>query len=185
MKNPIAAVREVPPEPWLCDLVSIDTPIVPYVLTALYWRSQKFLWNGPEAARLARHALAEQGASILMGCKSEILYEQRRLYRLMEGVYYGTSYTDTGVLDADGLPIITPAVPVLPPEVPIAPSMLTHSAAARNFLASIAIAESNDDASDTRNIRDQLDTIITALEAGDSLDPEILAELIQIAALLA
>jgi hypothetical protein len=122
---------------------------------------------------------------MLMGCKDEILFEHRRLYRLMEGVYYGTSYTDTGTLDANGLPIITPALPNIPPEVPIAPSMLTHSAAARNFLASIAIAESNDDASDTRNIRDQLDSIIAALEASDSLDPEMLAQLIEIATLLA
>lgn len=185
MKNPIAAVREMPPEPWLCDLVSVDAPIVPYVLTALLWRSQKFLWEGPEAARLARHALAVQGANLLMGCKAEILHEQRRLYRLMEGVYYGTTYTDSGLTDADGLPIVTPALPVVPPEVPIAPSMLTHSAAARSFLASLAVAETNDDASDTRNLRDQLDSIIAALESGDSLDPEILAELVQIAAYLA
>lgn len=185
MKNPIAAVRTIPDEPWVCDIVEINPPIVPYLLTALYWRSQKFLWDGAEAARLARHALAIQGSELLMGCKAELIFEHKRLYRLMEGVYYGTSYADTGTLDTDGLPIITPAVPNIPPEVPIAPSMLTHSAAARNFLASLAIAEVNDDAIDVRNIRDQLDAIIAAIEASEGLDPEILAKLTEIAVLLA
>lgn len=184
MRNPIAAPRSIPDEPWLCDLVSVDTPILPYVLTALYWRSQKFFWLEPEDARLARHALAKMGADLLMGCKDELLYEHRRLYRLLEGVYYGTSYTDTGELDSNGLPLVTPALPSVPPEVPIAPSMLTHASAARNFLASLAVAETNDDATDARNIRDQLDSIITALSEGENLDPQMLEQLIQIAALL-
>lgn len=185
MKNPIADITAIPPEPWACDLIEIDTTIVPYILTALYWRSQKFLWQDAPAAQLARHALATQGAAILMGCKDEIIYELRRQYRLMEGAYYGTSYTDSGTLDTSGLPVIVPALPVLPPDVPIAPSMLTHSAAARNFLASLAIGETNSDASDARNIRQQLDDIIAALASGESLDPQILAKLAEIAVLLA
>lgn len=178
-----ATPRDIPIKPYECDIVEIDIPLIPFILSMLLDRERKPYWSA-ESATDARHALAESGAKIIMGCAKDIIAEQQRLYRLLEGALYGTTYSVSVGLEPGAEPIYSPPIPLLPPIEFVEPGALLTQRTAMRLLDNLTNATVWPEAPDDRNIRQQLADILAAYETENGLDAEQLAQLVQIVAAL-
>lgn len=174
------------PPPWECELIDIDIPSIPFVLFALGHKAQRYYWKTDEDATKARQMLAKQGANILMGCSDKIVGAINQLYRLTDSIHNGTVYSTTGEGTVDDPIVYSPAIPLVPQTLPGAePGVKFSLEKALRLQDNLVNGTTYTDAPDDRNIRQQLEDIKLALEGQENLDPEILAELVQILAALA
>jgi hypothetical protein len=188
MRLNLVKPRAAPVPPYNDDLVEIDTEAIPYMLGALWLRSQRYNWITTDDARRGRQLLAKQGAQLLMSATDKIVAAIDRVYTLLGGTVLGRSYGIAG----DG----TPADPYR--YDPPLPMTVDHTAYGDEgimyyqvqqwaALANLATGNPTGGYTDNRNIRQQLEDLIAATQAnaGQGLDDEMLAKLAQIALALA
>lgn len=114
---------------------------------------------------------------MLLGCCDEITKRQDQLYRLMDNVYNGTSYTSSEDRDTGEI-TIEPAIPVYPAlSDPMAGSMRYLTRDTRLVVGNALLGETSLAYPDPRNIRDQLADILTAIQSIDTSDDDILEKL--------
>lgn len=179
-----SAPRAAPPLPWRCELVEIDTDAVPFMLSALYLKEQRYNWLSEDDARDGRRMLAKQGAQLLMGCIKEITNRQDALYALADRAINGTAYGVSGQgTDADPY-VWSPPLSVAPLLQFDLPGLLKQAQTSGRQLDNLTNGTVYDEAPDNRNIRQQLDDLIVAA-GGQQLDDEMYGKLIEIALLLA
>lgn len=178
--------RDAPPLPWPSELVELDTSSIPYLLGALFLKEQKFHWTDDEQARLGRSMLCKQGAQMLLGAADRIIESIDRLYRLTDSIHNGTVYAVDGEGTTLDPYVYYPSMPLVPAtESGAEPSVKFSLEKVLRLQDNLVNGTTYTDAPDDRNLRQQLEDILTALDAEGSLDPEMLAKLGEIALALA
>lgn len=186
MRRRLAVARPVPPLPWFSELIELDTASIPYLLGSMWTREQRYHWITADDARDGRQMLAKQGAAMLLGAADRIIESVDRVYRLIDVVNNGAVYTYSGLGTLASPYVYSPGLPVVPSAAPgDEPSVKFSLEKLLRLQDNLTNGTTYGDAPDDRNFRQQLDDIKAALESGESLDPEILAELVQILAALA
>lgn len=183
MKYNLVHKNGVAPPPYECELVEYNPIASPYVLGALWLRSQKYWWLTADDQKYGRRLMAQIGSQVLMPCAQEVIDAIHNLYRLTSTIHYGTVYSYTG----DGTPanpyVISPSIPVVPsPQEGEQPSVLFYLAKAERLLDNFVNGTTYPDAPDVRNVRQQLDDIKALLEAGQADEEELLPVLLDILA---
>lgn len=166
-----------------CYVVAINASLIPYVSGALRFFEKRDTWLTSDDYELGYNAFSELQACFMKCCIDDLIASNDRLYRLMSGALYGTEYT---VVSTD---------PVLVIEPPIGDyhsldyenenSILGRMEDMRQLLQNALNGTDTPLYSDVPGIRELLANLITAVEAGGTNSDEILAELVQIAGLLA
>ena len=169
-----------------CFLVAINAKILPMVAGALAPLENRRMWLTDQDYEQGYNAIVALEACMTALCLNQLLDSNDRLYRLLDSSLNGTVYTVTG----DGTPtdpyIYSPVIPIVPDETAHTyPGMRKHSEDIRNAITNIANGTAEPGYSDTRNIRQQLDDMIAAIQGQGEYDEDMLAKLVQIAALLA
>lgn len=178
--------RDAPRPPYECELVEVDIPAIPFMLAALGHKAQKFYWASEDEATEGRQLLAKQAASLLMPCGKEIVESVDRLYRLTDVVNNGAIYSYSGAGTTLDPYIYSPPMPVVPLRLPgLEPSVKFSLEKVLRLHDNLVNGTTYTDAPDARNLRQQLEDILTALDSSDSLDPEMLAKLGEILIALA
>lgn len=186
MKFYITTTREAPAPPYICELFEIDIQAIPFLLSALWHKSQRYNWKSDEDARIGRQMIAKQGASLLMGCSSEIVAAVDRLYRLTDAIHNGTVYGVSGTGTVEDPYIYTPAMPLVPATAAgQEPSVKFSLEKSLRLIDNLVNGTTYADAPDSRNIRQQVEDLIAAVQAQGGLDDEMLDQLLAIAGLLA
>jgi len=109
----IVSKRDVSQSPWTGQIVCIPVEGIPFYLSSLWLRSQKYWWIEDAEAR-GRHITNELGVHMLLGCGREITEAVNRVYTLLDGVYNGVNYTGerdeiTGeIIYSPPLPLVAP-----------------------------------------------------------------------------
>lgn len=172
--------------PWECELVELDTAWIPFILSGLWQKEQRYNWTTDNDAKKARQMLAKQGASILMGCSDKIVDSINQLYRLTDSIHNGAVYTVTGAGTVEDPFIYSPPIPLVPQTQPGAePGVKFSLEKALRLQDNLVNGTTYTDAPDARNVRQQLEDLILAVQGQGQLDDDMLAKLVQIAALLA
>lgn len=167
------------------QFVCVETRAIPTVLDAIRIRAAKYWWEDDAAWDCARDMLATFGKDLLMPCGTEIVNAIDRVYVMMDASLNGVSRGVTGAgTDADPFVYSPPLDNSKEADDYVPPSLRSDTNVARVLLHNLATGTPNAVVGDNRNFRDQLAEIIAKIDAGESLDPEMLAELVKIAALL-
>ena len=186
MKFTLVKPRPAPPPPWHCELVEIDIEAIPFILSALWLKSQKYNWETNDDQRIGRQMLAKQGAYLLMGCKDEIVGAINQLYRLTDSIHNGAVYGVTGAGTLEDPYIYTPPIPLVPTtQSGLEPSVKFSLEKALRLQDNLVNGTTYTDAPDDRNLRQQIEDLILAVQNQGQLDDDMLAELVQIVAALA
>lgn len=102
--------------PWECELVELDTAWIPFMLSGLWLKEQRYNWTTDNDAKST--ANAGQARSGFMGCADKIVDSVDRLYRLTDSVFNGTVYGVTGTGELADPYVYTPAMPLVPTTQP-------------------------------------------------------------------
>lgn len=165
-----------------CYLVPIDKALIPLVAGALRLFELRRNWESDEDFELGYNAFAELQSIMTKLCLEQFLESQNRIYRLVDAGLFGRVYINAGTVEE---PDITPAIPLTPNIAYVAPGLLERAENLRSLLENALLGYTSPNYADPRGIKQQLDEIITALQSGDSLDDDMLAQLQIIAGLLA
>jgi hypothetical protein len=167
-------------------LSCVPVEALPFVLSALDLRAQKYWWLEPEDQKTGRRLMYLVSIMLLKGCGDEIVTAINQVYRLLDASINGVTYTFTGDGTPDNPYIYNPIIGIVPTVGEAdEPGQRFYLAKAMRLLDNLVNATTYTDAPDARNIRQQLDDIIAALEAED-FDPATIEALLgQIALLLA
>lgn len=157
--------------------------MVPIVARQLIGKTYKGAWQaGSHIA--GRDATVRVIMSIYAGCFSPTSRAVDRLYRLHANALLGTQYVTT--VDLDGNEDVTPDIPTGQPLNAVTSGNSLTETATRNrrVIENGLLGITSAGLPDARVIRQQLDDLI-AKAGGGELDDDMLAQLIQIAGLLA
>lgn len=183
MKLDLVDKRNFAEPPYPTELVCISPKLVPFLFGAMWLKSQKYWWVDEINALAARKILAEQASKMLEPCGQNIVDAVDRLYMLTDLIWRGTERIRLG----DGTPedpfVIEPAIPPAPGTNSYEPqSGRDDIERTMQYVQSLATGEVNDYVSDTRNIRQQLEDILTAINNGGAAydDAEVQALIQQI-----
>lgn len=178
MSRPLVVQHFFPSPPYTCELIEVNVQAIPSILYALWIKSQRYFWEKPLGSdKLARKALAEQTARLLMPCGGEIVTAINQLYRLVDVSINGAVYTfeedrDTGEI------IYSPEIPVVPSATdPGFNSVRWQSNDTRVILRNALLGQTTAELTDARVFRQQLDDIIAGLGADDADITDIKAKL--------
>jgi len=168
-----------PLPPLNCEMCDFDVQMVPFYLGALWLRAQKYWWVDQENAARARSYLNEQMVRFLMPCGADIVAATDRVYRLLDSTLNGRFWDWTGSGTPEDPYVITPEIPIVPdPEYYEYNSMHNDLNSLMLYVRNLVTGSPNVLVSDTRNIRQQFDDILAAIEAGGSFnDDEIISKL--------
>lgn len=178
--------KEIAPgPPFDYELVDYIPAYTPFILYALWLKSQRYFWATPEDWAIARSALAEQGAYFLMPGTIDIVNAVDRVYTLLDERLIGNERSVTGTGTAlDPFvydPPLEQAAQFLDPTEGTVTFYLDHQL---RGLQNISDGQTSIFFSEDRNIHDQLAAILEALTTEGGLDADMLAQLVQIVALL-
>lgn len=156
---------------------------IPAVVKLLIRRTYVSSWAEGQH-ELGRDMIVRCIVSLYAGCLNPTAEAVDRVYRLLSSALYGNVYAATE--DSNNERIITPPIPDVPDTMGYAGESIIQRAKQATLAAdNIATGIPNELFAESRNFRQQLDDIKTALQNGENLDADILAELVQIAGLLA
>lgn len=182
----IVTKREAPEPIYNGSLVCVPIEALPFVLSANNLRAQKYWWATPEDMRTGRRLLYLVNTMLLKGCGDEIVTAINQVYRLLDGSINGVAYTFTGAGTDDDPYVYNPPIPVVPViSNAEEPGQRFYLAKAMRLLDNLVNGTTYIDAPDARNIRQQLEDIIAALNSDDVDLSTIETVLSQIALLLA
>lgn len=181
------AIRHVhnlvaPAPPDICEIAIFPVAVVPFALGALEYRIPRYVWADDSYLRGLQLVRSMQMA-ILCGGVKEITDRLDNLYRLHAGALYGTEYS---VVSTDPELVIEPAIESFHSlDFENENSIFGRLEDSRQLLQNALNGTETPLYSDTPGIRELLANLITAVEAGNTSDEDMLAQLIQIAGLLA
>lgn len=114
MKYSIVGKNAAPLPPYQCELYCFPIESVPFLLEAIWLKSQKYWWATPQDAARGRKLLAEVGANLLMPCGTIIGEKLDNIYRLIDCTFNGVQYIASGTGTAIDPFVYTPAIPTVP-----------------------------------------------------------------------
>jgi len=165
-----------------CYLVAINASLMPYVAGALRWFEKRGSWLTDSDYEQGYAAFAALEACLMKCCLDDLIESNDRLYRMLDTAIYGTAYT---VVTSDPL-LVEPLVqPVHTLDIADPLSIIGRMDDMSQLLQNALNGTETPNYSDTPGIRELLANIIAAIEAGESNDEDMLAQLVQIAGLLA
>ncbi len=171
-----------PPPPDICELAIFPVAVVPFALAALEHRIPKYVWADDSYLR-GNQLIRSMQMAILCGGLLEITQRQDALYRMLDTALYGRVYS----IDAtEPELIVSPAIaPIhalgIEDEESIFGRMEDQKELLQNALNGTETALYDQPV----GIRELLDLIKLAVEAGSQLDDDMLAKLAEIALALA
>lgn len=173
----------VPPElPDVCELAIFPVGVVPYALAALESRATAYTWSEDGYLR-GNQLIRSLQMAILCGGLKEITERQDALYRMIDSALFGRTYA---VVATDPELIVSPEInPVHALTIEDEESILGRAEDMRQLLENALNGTITPNYDRENGIRDLLEQLIIAAEAESELDPEILAKLVEIGALLA
>lgn len=180
------ARRPAPARPWTDDLVEVDHQAVPFMLTALWFKSQQGNWAvGDDVAR-GRQLMNKQGAQLLMGATQRLIDASDRLYTLLDAGIFGTNRDVTGTgTDVDPFVYEPPITQTKYPSEQSADGLLRYGFIGSSGLTNLITGEGNIVWPADTPLKDLLRSIIDSAGASGELDDEILAKLAEAVVLLA
>jgi len=171
--------REAPQPPYTCEMVDIDVEGVPFLLGALYTRSQAYWWITADDAKYGRWLMNKEGANLLMPCSRSITNLLEAQYNLLDAALRGEirDVTGTGV-DSDPY-IYSPAIPqTVDPIVYETPGLQYSAFQSLQGIRNLADGTVSTEFSDVRNFRQQLEDLIAAIGSISEEDQTALLEAI-------
>ena len=169
MRYNLVLKNGVAPPPYECELVEYNPIATPYVLGALWLRSQKYWWLSTDDQKYGRRLMAQIGSQVLMGCSQEIVGAVNQVYRLMDSTFNQQYYTwwNEPDLPAD----IRPAIPVVPnPTAYTNNSWRKAGDITRDGWQNLLTGDENNTFAPSSNFRVTLEQILAAIEAGEPVD---------------
>lgn len=173
----------VPPElPDVSEIAGFCVAVVPYALGALESRTTQYTWQLDGYLR-GNQLIRSLQMALLCGGLKEITDRQDSLYRMLSTALYGTEYE---VVSTDPELLIEPPIgPFHLPDFEHENSILGRMEDARQLAQNALNGTDTPLYDQPLGVRELLANLITAVEAGGASDADMLAELIQIAGLLA
>jgi hypothetical protein len=120
--------------------------------------------------------------AILCGGLREITDRQDALYRMLDTAMFGTEYS---VIESDPLVVDPEIAPTHALTIERSDSLLGRAEDMRQLLRNALNGTSTPLYDRANGVRDLLEQLLTAMEATDDLDPEMLARLAEIVTALA
>jgi hypothetical protein len=173
---------DAPALPDVCEIAVFPVAVVPYALAALESRATEYTW-APESYLRGVQLIRSLQMALLCGGLKEITDRQDSLYRLLSGAIYGTEYS---VVSTDPDLVIEPPIQnyhSLDFENPN--SIIGRMEDMRQLQQNALNGTETSLYAEPLGVRALLANLITAVEAGGASDADMLAELVQIAGLLA
>jgi hypothetical protein len=168
--------------PDVCELAVFPVAVVPFALGALEYRIPKYVWADDSYARGVQLIRSLQMA-ILCGGMQELIESQNQIYRMLGTAIYGTEYS---VVETTPELIVTPIIePTHALTIENEESILGRMEDMKQLLQNALNGTETPLYSEPLGVRELLANLITAVEAGTTNDADMLAELVQIAGLLA
>jgi hypothetical protein len=173
----------IPPElPDVCELAIFPVGVVPYALAALESRATVYTWS-EEGYLRGNQLIRSLQMAILCGGLKEITDRQDSLYRMLGTAIFGTEYN---VVATEPELIVSPLIePTHALTIENDDSIFGRMEDQRQLLQNALNGTETPHYADIPGIRELLANLIAAVEAGGASDADMLAELIQIAGLLA
>lgn len=173
----------VPPDPPdVCELAVFPVAVVPFALAALEYRIPKYVWAA-EGYQRGVQLIRSLQMAILCGGMQELLESNDRLYRMLGTAIYGTEYT---VVSTDPMLIVEPPIEATHSIYFENPdSILGRMEDMRQLMQNALNGTETSLYAEPQGVRELLANLITAVEAGGASDEDMLAQLVQIAGLLA
>lgn len=166
-----------------CYLVPINASLIPLVAGALKHFEERRSWHTDAEYEQAYNAFLELEICMTRLCIDDLIESNDRLYRMLGTALYGTEYS---VVSTDPVLVVEPAIEATHSLVfEQEDSILGRMEDMRQLLQNALNGTDTPLYSDIPGIREQLANLITAVEAGGASDADMLAQLIQIAGLLA
>lgn len=165
-----------------CYLVAINASLIPLVAGALKHFEERRSWHTDAEYEQAFNAFLELEICMTRACIDDFIESNNRLYRMVDTAIFGTAYTVTSddplVVD----PLIAPThdLTIADPS-----SILGRMEDQRQLLQNALNGTETPNYDRANGVRDLLESLIAAVQAGDSSDEDMLAQLVQIAGLLA
>jgi hypothetical protein len=165
-----------------CYLVAINASLIPYVAGALRFYEKRGSWLTQADYEQGYNAFAHLQACMMKCCIDDLIESNDRLYRMVDTALYGTEYS----VDSTDPLVVSPAIePTHALVIERPDSILGRMEDSRQLLQNALNGTDTPNYSDTPGIRELLANLITAVEAGGASDEDMLAQLVQIAGLLA
>ena len=175
-----ALVAPEPPD--TCEIAFFPVAAVPYALGALEYRIPAYIWADSSYDRGVQLVRSLQMALLCGGVK-EITDRQDELYRMLTSAIYGTAYT---IESADPFLVVAPAIePTHSLAIDDPDSLLGRAEDMRQLLQNSLNGTETPLYDRSNGVRDLLESLLAAVEASGTLDPDMLAKLSEIALLLA
>lgn len=166
-----------------CYLVPINASLIPFVAGALKLFEERRSWHSDEEHEQAFNAFLELEICMTRLCIDDLIESNDRLYRMLGTALYGTEYT---VVSTDPMLIVEPPIEATHSIYFENPdSILGRMEDMRQLLQNALNGTETSLYAEPLGVRELLANLITAVEAGGASDADMLAELIQIAGLLA
>jgi len=166
-----------------CYLVAINASLIPMVAGALRFYEKRGTWHTDADYESGYNAFAALQACFMKCCIDDLIESNDRLYRMLDTAIYGRDYA------------VIATEPELVVDPPIQPTHLLTIENEDSILGRMEdmkqLLQNGINGTETPlydradGIRDLLEQIKLAIEAGENLDPEMLAKLGEIAVLLA
>lgn len=166
-----------------CYLVAINASLIPLVAGALRFFEKRGTWLTDADYESGYNAFAELQVCMMRLCVDDLIESNDRLYRMLGTAIYGTEYS---VVATEPELIVTPAIePTHLLTIENEESILGRMEDMRQLLQNALNGTDTPNYSDVPGIRELLTNLIAAVEAGGASDDDMLAQLVQIAGLLA
>lgn len=164
------------------DIECFPQQSVPYVVKLLLRRTYVKSSFEPPNGSNGRDMIVRAIVSIYQGCVSPTAMAVDRLYRMLDNAINGTNYTT--FLDENGVQQANPPIPIAPyRNLPPPSGMYVYSEQSLRTIQNALLGITSAGFPDNRVLRDMLQQIIDKASGGE-LDDDILAELVQVVALL-
>jgi hypothetical protein len=163
-------------------MVPINASLIPFVAGALKIFEERRSWHDDTEYEQAFNAFVELEICMTRLCVDDLIESNDRLYRMLDAAIFGTAYE---VTTSDPLvvePIIWPTHTL---EIADPLSIMGRMDDMSQLLQNALNGTSTTNYTDVPGIRELLANLITAVEAGGASDADMLAQLIEIGALLA
>lgn len=173
---------EAPELPDVSELAGFCVAVVPYALAALESRATLYTWS-PDSYLRGNQLIRSLQMGLLCGGLKEITDRQDALYRMLDTAIYGIEYS---VVSTDPVLVVEPTIEATHSIVFDNPaSVLGRMEDMRQLLQNALNSTETPLYAEPLGVRELLANLITAVEAGGASDADMLAELVQIAGLLA
>lgn len=166
-----------------CYVIAINASLIPLVAGALKHFEERRSWHDDAEHEQAYNAFADLQRCFMKCCIDDLIASNDRLYRMVDTALYGTEYT---IEETDPALIVTPEIgPTHELTIENADSILGRMEDMRQLLQNALNGTETPNYDRANGVRDLLESLITAVEESGGLDPEMLAQLVEIAGLLA